>query len=280
MTISIVLLICMTTCKHQFENLESYNGLVDECVIYDTGLRPDERTVIKKRLKCPVKFVDGYFDGHFGNLRNIALSFVSESDYIIFPDDSWALEGFSRDTIDLSTLQYICKLKNEVYTYDTCRIFHKSCRFTNTARNEQVVPHKKNNFINCRFIDTCRDTARTVRYNRNVRPEDFADLFQAGSWFHTQGLMNLAMNCYNKRLKQPDCIPEEKFLIYCFLALIHQDIRYYINAVKVYPDRAGEAYYYIYLVTGLDEYSKLAKKPLGHHSLMINLDIYEQIKRL
>lgn len=282
MTISIVLLICMTTCKHDFKNLLSYNDIdPNECVIYDTGLKPEERDIIRSRLKCPVKFIDGYFDGHFGNMRNRALDKVSSTDYIIFPDDSWAIEGFSRDMLnDLHDL-YTCKIKNGLYTYDTCRIFKNGTRFNNVKRNEQPIFDTSTSIchLNCKFIDLFRDVERTVGSAKGLKPSDFGDLFHAGMFYQSVSLLDVADRCYALRLEQIDCVPEEKFLIYSFLALMHKDIEYYRKATEVYPSRAGEAWYYMYLVTGLPEYLMRAKKcPLGDHKFMINLDIYEQIR--
>lgn len=289
----ICLLMCMTTCNHNFQNLYSYNDIVSECVIYDTGLKSEEKTLINKTLKCPVKFEKGYFNNDFGLMRNRALSVIpKDADFVIFPDDSWSINGFSKDLLDDRNDYYITKIFNNGFFYDTIKIFknlQSSVKFTETNRNEELIIDKyRTKTIKSYFVDTYPDVTRTRKINEKVLVTDFKDLFHAGSYYQLEGNMKLARKCYLDRLQEVDCDSEEKFLMYCYLALMDKNEKYYMKATEVYPDRAPEAFYYMYLVTGnkqyliqaklkISELMKLYGYPHGPSRLMINPKIYKEI---
>ncbi len=303
---TIILVFCMTTCNHAFRCLSSYSILkdyIEGIFIYDTGLTKSEKFLIEAKFaKIPnlkVTFHKGFFDNNFGAMRNRALDLVHKKYYnnhrdvytnkhVIFPDDSYSLNGFDMDMLDDSVNNpidlYITKIKNGPYTYDTCRIFRldKNIRFTNNYRNEYIDTTGLSYRVlpSVYFEDTSQDFKRTLTLNTRLKPEDFKDYFHAGNWYYLCGDYATAQDCYNKELEVNIIDKEQRFLCYCFLAIINQDIHYYIKATNEYPERAGEAYWYLYKVTDDVKYLIEAKKrPLGLYRLQCNESVYDLINK-
>ena len=283
-----LLLLCATKSAHDFSNLSTFKDIIETCIVYDTGLsKQNKEDIIKHLSGTNLAFINGSFNGSFSDLRNNALNAVFSEDsftstVVIMPDDSWSIQ-----VNDIQTLRdfeksedeiLYCNMVNNGLQYPVGRIFKNYVRFNGSRRNEQLVSTKIRYTDTIVLTDTYVDVERTKKINKFVRPEDFGDLYHAGKWFQLAGDKKLAEECYMKRLEEP-FLNEEKFLIYCFMAFMKKDIEYYFKAIDIYADRAGEAYWCLYQVTGNPKYLELARNsPLRSHKLEIRLEIYDLIK--
>ncbi len=83
----------------------------------------------------------------------------------------------------------------------------------------------------------------------------------------------------SKRVAFNDSDHEEKFVCYMYLGhfekIRSQQTKYYLKAALEYPERKGEAYFFMFLTTENVHWLKLAKEsPLGEHRMPVDMYTY------
>lgn len=170
MKISLVL--CLTHSAHKFNCLKSYKDIVDEVIIYDTGLLPKELNKIKNIFKdtTVIHEKDTFID--FSTMRNRALDLVSDDcSYVIFPDDSYRIESKKNDIRQIIESCHchdydviICDLITvDGKTINVSKIFRPHMRFKYKVY-EKLITTNRTKFIKVPFyfVDEFEDLERSL----------------------------------------------------------------------------------------------------------------------
>lgn len=240
----------MTKCGHNFENLRSYivDYVVDYVVINDNGLTEEEIELIKGIVPADKLKIFKTVFKDYSSMRNVILENVpKETDYVICADDSWELRNFDRT-----------KLKNDGYyvnlVYPTgevttlLRIFKPWRRFISTV-HEYVPPISTDSVLeNCYFLDTHTDHQRSLTklqfYLNSMLAEtkipEYRRLYYIGYYYQRLGNVPKANEYYRKFLELPVRDPLLEYKVYCYLALINEDVEWYRKAVPKFPQKREE----------------------------------------
>lgn len=241
----LILAVCSTSSNHDFTNFYSYSGLFDGYEILDTGLLTEERCVIEDALRS-VNFHQYQFDGDFSKMRNTLLDIVVDKYgecVVCMPDESWSISDFNRSEIVDSDV-YITKIEDEDSSYYCGKIFKSHLRFAGSVR-ERLVGVRKSKFIEAKFNDTCLDRGRSWAADRE--PED---LFYKAAWLKERGDLISSINHYYNIANRVDEPPERRFLALVQLSALERNPNLLVKAAEVFPNRAKEAYYLLWRVSG------------------------------
>jgi hypothetical protein len=284
--------------------LNSYKDVIDYYVILDTGSTNETIKTIKKTMRgVRGEIHESSFKG-FSESRNECLTIngnVCEWNFMI--DDSYVFVGRLRDEI-----KTIKKNKNLIgirirshdgNVYYSKRISRASAKLRYEGKiHEDIIKDCDYVLDECYISDVTSDYHKERSFNRFYSDLEILsnDVTPRGVYY--RGYTNYVLFCKTKDDKyKNDCIRdclqriemqdegyEEKFLAMQRLghmAVIEKNnplaLEFYKKAILMYPDRRGECFFYMYLITGLFLYIKMAyNSPLGMHSLVVKYDIYEK----
>lgn len=131
----ITLVLCATKSNHNYQGMKTFVDLADNVILYDTGMTNEESNTIKNMFKDKsVIHVKKTFT-NFSTLRNDAISYAQDTDWIIMPDDSWEIHGVDRSLLfkllKYDIIQISLKLIEEQFIQEqkVMRIFKKTAKF-------------------------------------------------------------------------------------------------------------------------------------------------------
>jgi tetratricopeptide (TPR) repeat protein len=285
------------------ETLKSWINIIDYWVIVDTGSDDDSIDIIYNTLKNipgelhQIKYE--HFD--FSKARNDCLDinkFICKWNIMI--DDSYKFSGKKSFKKHLENIPLFNCLAIEII--GECNVSYFSKRLTRSASllRYQGAIHED---IYCDYflfkhfkIIDLPGKSSIDRFFNDVKllGETPRDLFLKGCTYraiynhnHISDYKNEAILNFNKRLNIPTDF-EEHFMCYIYLAsfFLEEDnpyraIDYFKYALKVYPNRAGECYFFIYKITQNEKFLKLAKDhPLGIYKLQCPTRLYNELKNM
>jgi hypothetical protein len=255
---SVCLVLCLTTSNHEFKNLESYKAIVNNVVIYDTGLTAEELTKVRSMFKKAIYVRSQFTD--FSAMRNSALSFVPrETDWVIMPDDSWQLSGIG--LIELKNLKAYdiiqCLLKVGNVSQKVQRIFKPHLRFTG----------KVHEYINTKGLKVCELTGTQFEdlspneERTKARLKWDIEMLKSETtprnYYHL-GKTYMVLEDYDKAVEQ---LKQNKF---------DEAVNLIKLSALVFPPRAKEAYNNLYNLTRIQAYKEHANElTIGHTQLDI-----------
>jgi hypothetical protein len=283
--------------------LKSYEQAVDRYFICINNSSDQTRYIVKEFKKsCAVpvviKFID--FDG-FANTRNKALELSYDLRYTwtLFVDDSYNLsDNFMSSLTKLDTLNVHCGsviIRRNTMVYNSNRIVRTASKLKFTGTIHEVI-NRDSDFstkILLEDIGTERQLQRTAeRVNYDLIC--LGDLQDARSMYFRAGCyvqlymrgecdISVPIEHYKKRIACATTDAEETFLSYFHLGhlmtvskCVKEAVYNYLKAALLFPNRAGEAYLAVYLLTGNNHFITKAyeHRTLGPCRLAADKELY------
>jgi tetratricopeptide (TPR) repeat protein len=280
---SVCLVLCLTTSNHEFKNLESYKAIVNNVVIYDTGLTAEELTKVRSMFKKAIYVRSQFTD--FSAMRNSALSFVPrETDWVIMPDDSWQLSGIG--LIELKNLKAYdiiqCLLKVGNVSQKVQRIFKPHLRFTGKVHEYiNTKGLKVCELTGTQFEDLSPNEERTkarLKWDIEMLKSETTprNYYHLGKTYMVLEDYDKAVEHLEMRLQYTENAEEEYLAINLASTLKLKQNKFdeAVNLIKlsalVFPPRAKEAYNNLYNLTRIQAYKEHANElTIGHTQLDI-----------
>lgn len=282
--------------------LESYKGQVDRYFICINNCTDETPKIVKNfKRTCPVpviiKFIE--FNG-FSNTRNRALilSYDLKYTWTLFIDDSYEYRGsslhreLSKYDLDPNVHCITIKVSRNHMSYYSKRILRTVSKLFFIGKIHETVACNAHAQLHNSYIEDI-GTAKQLKRTQDRIEYDISQLeglddtrsayYRAG--YYTQLYMlgrcsiEEPINHYKKRISMKCTDKEETFLSCIHLGHLYKSnkdetnaIRTYLQATLIYPDRAGEAYYLIYLTTGNTFYIKKAYENRYHGKSILPID--------
>lgn len=234
-----------TNCAHNFDNLKSFNGLIDFAIVYYNDF--DQFENIKKNLECGVYFYENLKNcKSLSMLRNTAIqcNMIGLDDIVIFIDDSYELLGqiennkriieniknSSNNVFSPKILPFIGhfgirgpkifkKIKDVKYTRD----IHDICNINETPVEIDLV-------ILDKYVDNKRSKKRNLKYYEDEEHAYYKGVYlldELNNLKEASQCFSIAINIRNK-YKNHSLYYQYAEWAYVKLAEIHQNIVYYI----------------------------------------------------
>jgi hypothetical protein len=255
--------------------------------------------------KIPGRLLNRRFD-NFASSRNYCLDRVgTRCKYTIMPDDSYILmdgEGLinqlSKITKVILSIKILNTLDSQMYYSSRITLAKTSSKFPirYTGEIHEYIPYDPNiQLQGCYILDEhCEAHMKRSKQRFINDVQILSKQENSRRKYYYLGLTYLRLDneeaaiywlkCRAEWPEEYDDDKEERMLSQMYLANliddknIKQSVSWYLKAAITYSPRAGECYFFIFLLTGNEFYLRKAKKsPLGVHRLPVNYEIYNQI---
>jgi len=271
--IQLVMILCNSE-DTIIQTLTSYLGEVQRFFLYinnstDKTLELIENFKNNNPLEKVVVY-KGFFDG-FSNTRNRALDLSCDEEYYytIMPDDSYELIGTLKGLRGLNKECIAMNVLRNNISYLSKRIIKTSSKIRFVGNLHEIFEKDHDHILTgCHLNDIPTDiqvkrTEDRLLYDieqlKNcTSPRDLYYLgnLQFKLYYKGQCDAQVVIDAYRKRLEIPTTDHEEIYT--CFMHIGHlftsvddyeNAARNYLGAALSFPNRSGEAYYALYLVT-------------------------------
>lgn len=179
----VTLILCLTESNHNFENLLTFVGLIDNVLLYDTGLTKKEVDLLYSYFKdVKITHIIKKFKD-YSHMRNDAIKYarkVYKPRWVIMPDDSWSVSGLNKKVL-INCLGYNSiitdfKVNNRMFNLE--RIFKPDqAKFYGKVNEELVVFGSKIYCDGIVFVENHEDPIRSL--NTRSKLVDWKDGRQA-----------------------------------------------------------------------------------------------------
>jgi glycosyltransferase involved in cell wall biosynthesis len=276
------------------ECLNSYKQVIKFWTILDTGSTDGTQNLIKETLKdIPGKLFEEPFKG-FSESRNRCLDLIGTTcKYTIMPDDSYVLFNQEKLVNQLCKKDYpvVCikiLTKNDLYplsetSYISKRITLSKCGIRYVGKIHEDIEYAEDITLeDCYLLDCPKGTQHSRTMNRKesdllLLGSDPRSIYYKAMTYLTLKKLDLAFKEFEKRVNCTDTDYEEKFVSWMNLGHLTKEPKFYLQAAIEFPNRRGEAYLFLYLVTQKSHWIKQAKgSPLGTCRLPVELSIYNK----
>lgn len=285
-------------------SLKSFEKEVDRMVICINNSTDNTRRIVKDFKKVslvPVVIFYIEFDG-FANTRNNALTLSYNLDFkwTYFIDDSYEYRGppgalkteLSRYTLNPSIHCIASKILRGTMTYFSKRMFRTTSKLFFHGKIHEVVDCEAQVQLKDSFIEDI-GTERQLKRTQERIEYDLSQLegledarsayFRAGYYIQLFMLGKCSIEepikKYKKRIEIGGTFYEEIFMSYIHLGHLLKEAgrmdeayKAYLSASMVFPARAGECYFIIYLNTGYKHFLEKAYEHRIHGKCVLPLD--------
>lgn len=278
---------------YQYNNLKSYISHIDNYLFIDNGLSSKELSLIKDIMKSIKGRIMTYKEPieSFSDLRNKSIWWANKlykPDFVIETDDTWEIHGFKKSLLNLNVDYYCLDLKlSELNLLNhVLKIYRPSMAKYKGRVHEYIEPksQKIDYLSDCYLLDCKLDLERTSkRDDENMMIKDVREninainnLYQLGLLMEIKGRIKEALEFYESLAKEIK--GELAFMVYIRLAYLKKNKEHFFDAMRQFPERSAEAYYYIHKIYGDPRALVLAKKcKYPRTQYVIPVSIYEEL---
>jgi hypothetical protein len=285
-----------TNCSESiYKTLKTWN-FVDRIFVYLNNCTDNTRDILKNIEN--VEIYEGYFDS-FSNTRNRCLELCRDKKYewTIMIDDSYEYRGSGliEELKNIKGDYAAIEIHRDTMVYKSIRVLRNkkgNVQFTGKIHECIVVPiyqTLKNSFI---------EDIEYPEHAKRTRKRQIKDLeILRGDVKNARNLYYIACTLYNfyidadctyeevaaafeERINFKTTDDEETFQTYMIYNKFVKDrnklMRNYYEAIILFPSRAGEAYYELYMITNINFFLEKAYslRHLGPYRLICNKELY------
>jgi len=288
-------MICKNSADTIVECLESWKPVISYWCILDTGSTDGTQELIKKTMaNIPGRLYEEPFQG-FSKSRNRCFELAgTRCLYNIMPDDSYNLVGHRALINQVKGKFYpviSIKIKERNSKYPELVTEYWSKRITMSQLGIKYVGkiHEDIEYGSDLKLAECyiEDVPKGTQFQRSIDRKKY-DLEQLTNtprdvYYRAMTYLNMrdrekAEEFFKQRIEMKDSDLEEQFMSFIHLGHLTDDVKFYLRAAMLFPQRSGEAYFFIYLKNGSKHFLQKAyeNRVLGKCRLPVERCIYDR----